>query len=44
MENLKKLMMLLACMGIVATFTSCLSDDDDDKDAVVQENEEKEAE
>ncbi len=33
MENLKKLMMLLACMGIVATFTSCLSDDDDDKDA-----------
>ena len=33
MENLKKLMMLLACMGIVATFTSCLDDDDDDKEA-----------
>ena len=31
MENLKKLMMLLACMGIMATFTSCLSDDDDDE-------------
>ena len=33
MENLKKMMMLLACMGIVATFTSCLSDDDDDKES-----------
>lgn len=32
MENLKKMMMMLACMGIVATFTSCLSDDDDDND------------
>ena len=29
MENLKKMMLMLTCLGILVAFSSCLSDDDD---------------
>ncbi len=35
MENLKKMMVMLICMGIMATITSCLGDDDNNNTQTV---------